>query len=85
MGLIVFRFRKFFSFLNSFFDSLSYSPSVMTQNEATESNMAIVNYDTTFPIDDYRHYFKYEDRIMGGIVKKLGVCRDCTISFRLKS
>jgi hypothetical protein len=43
----------------------------MTQNEATESNMAIVNYDTTFPIDDYRRYFKYEDRIMGGIVIQL--------------
>jgi hypothetical protein len=38
-------------------------PSDKAENET-------VNYDTTFPIDDYRRYYIYDDQMEGGTKKQ---------------
>lgn len=46
-------------------------------SETTESNTAEANYDTSFAIDDYRRYFKYDDQKIGDIKTQFGICRKC--------
>jgi hypothetical protein len=35
-------------------------------------------YDLSFSADNYRRYFKYEDRMVNEKKKQLGICRKCS-------